>query len=753
MARINWILAVVVLAALLGAGCYPINRLAVEQDASAMQELEDAMAGKYAGTIVTLGNVLGGPWHTDYMRTLKEFQEQTGIKVLYEEIAEDRPAFVDRVLADKGPDLAQFTYPYAIMDFARQGKVVDVSQVIDMDTLRANFDQRWLDWATIQGPEGPILGGVWYFYNVDSVVWYPKAAFDAAGYRVPTTWAEMVALSDQIVADGGVPWCIENGNVPGLTAAHWLGDILRRTVSPAEYEQWLRGELKFDSPQVRRAFELLADIWFAPGYAFGGRETLNKNTLWQAESWLFAQPPKCWLLKEPSWVVAWDGSSPYTAFKSREYGKDYDFFMLPPFTEGATAPVQLEGHVVAMFHDRPEVRALLQYIASGAAVKAWVKLGAYQDLSPHKDASPTWIVQARDKAMAAAVGQAGDQLFLSPNAVFPVAEREPYVSINAYIDGSIDLDTALKQIDAVWPDMTLAPASAALPDTPNGTTDIGAAAAASFQPESGYADVNGTRLYYEMAGEGEPVVMIHGFGWDTRDWDYQFAELAKDYQVVRYDLRGFGKSAMPTEEPYAHADDLKALLDYLGIESAHVFGHSFGGELAINFALAYPEAVRSLVLIEPDIQGAQGLPPLTPEEEASLAAVAAALEQGDRIGAALAIVDLHPLVTIAKDVPGVRELVQAAFTDYTWFHFLNADPVVQPEIPAAERIEEITVPTLLVVGDSTTEFQKIEVDRLAETLPDAEKVVFENSDHFPHLLYPERFNALVLDFLAAAGGQ
>ncbi|MBP6440429.1 MAG: serine hydrolase [Caldilineaceae bacterium] len=283
---------------------------------------------------------------------------------------------------------------------------------------------------------------------------------------MPTTWAEMVALSDQIVADGGVPWCIENGfwgNGPGITAVNWLGDILRRTISPAEYEQWLRGELKFDSPQVRQAFDLLADIWFAPGYAFGGRETLNDNTLWQAESWLFAQPPKCWLLKEPSWVVAWDGSTPYTAFKSREYGKDYDFFMLPPLAEGATAPLQLEGHIVAMFDDRPEVRALLQYIASGAAAEAWVKLGAYQDLSPHKDASPTWIVQARDKAMAAAVQQAGDQLFLSPKAVYPIFDREPYVSISAYIDGAIDLDTALKQIDAAWPDMTLAPGSAAIP--------------------------------------------------------------------------------------------------------------------------------------------------------------------------------------------------------------------------------------------------------------------------------------------------
>jgi len=299
----------------------------------------------------------------------------------------------------------------------------------------------------------------------------------------------------------------------------------------------------------------------------------------------------------------------------------------------------------------------------------------------------------------------------------------------------------------------LAAENVAFPGIKYEATGYGESAGAQIQSEKGYADVNGTHLYFEMAGEGEPVVFIHGLGWDTRDWNYQFTELAKNYQVVRYDMRGFGKSDMPTDQPYAHADDLKALLEFLGIESAHVFGHSFGGEIAINFALAYPKMVRSLVLIEPDIQGARDLPALTPEEEASFAAVFTALEKEDNAGAALAIVDMHPLVTVAKDVPDARELILSAFTDYQWFQFLNEDPVVQPEIASAERIGEITVPTLLVVGDSTTEYQKIEVDRLVEGLPNAEKVVFANSDHFPHVLYPDKFNTLVRDFMAAVGAD
>ncbi len=470
MSRVNRLLVVSVLITLLATACQPITRFPGEigGSAPAMQELEDALAGKYAGTAVTLGSTWSGQWRYDYLQTLADFQEQTGIEIRFEQIEEDSPDFVARVLADEAPDLMQFTYPYAIMDFARQGKVFDVRQVIDVATLRDNFDDHWLNWVTVTGPDGPIIGGVWYVHNVDSIVWYPKAAFEAAGYAAPTTWAELVALSDQIVADGGVPWCIENGLVgdvdPGYTAAHWLGDILRRTVSPAEYEQWLRGELKFDSPQVRQAFELLADIWFTPGYAYGGREQINDNTAWQAEGWMFAKPPKCWMLKEPGWIAAFDGSTTYTFFQSREYGTEYDFFLLPPFAEGTTAPLQLNGHFLTMFHDRPEVRALLQYVASGAAGEAWMKLGTHAELSAHKDANPAWEVEARERDLAQAVQAAGDQVFLSPNAIFSTFQREPYVSISAYIDGSIDLDTALRQIDAAWPDMTLAPENAALPD-------------------------------------------------------------------------------------------------------------------------------------------------------------------------------------------------------------------------------------------------------------------------------------------------
>jgi len=114
----------------------------------------------------------------------------------------------------------------------------------------------------------------------------------------------------------------------------------------------------------------------------------------------------------------------------------------------------------------------------------------------------------------------------------------------------------------------------------------------------GFADVNGTRLYYEMAGSGPALVLIHGHTLDTRMWDDQFEPFARDYRVIRYDQRGYGKSAPPTAESYSPADDLMALLRYLGLSSAHILGQSRGGAGAIDFALTYPEATTTLIAVD-----------------------------------------------------------------------------------------------------------------------------------------------------------
>ena len=122
---------------------------------------------------------------------------------------------------------------------AKEGKVIDLRRFLDMETLRSRYDQNWLDWATMDGPDGPIMAGAWERFYVNSLVFYPKAAFEKAGYQVPATWQELLALSDRIVKDGGTPWCIDNDD--GCPAANWIRDTMLRTVAPADYYAFTRG--------------------------------------------------------------------------------------------------------------------------------------------------------------------------------------------------------------------------------------------------------------------------------------------------------------------------------------------------------------------------------------------------------------------------------------------------------------------------------------------------------------------------------
>ena len=157
-------------------------------------------------------------------------------------------------------DIIDFPQPGLLGTFFKQGKVVPVTKLVPESWLKENYKQSWLDMATMPGADGnPAMAGLWQRFNGKSLVWYPKKAFDDAGYKVPTTWEELQALQDMIVADGDTPWCvgIQSGAATGWPATDWTEDLMLRTTSPENYDKWVKGELKFDSPEVKKA---IADV-------------------------------------------------------------------------------------------------------------------------------------------------------------------------------------------------------------------------------------------------------------------------------------------------------------------------------------------------------------------------------------------------------------------------------------------------------------------------------------------------------------
>jgi 3-oxoadipate enol-lactonase len=259
----------------------------------------------------------------------------------------------------------------------------------------------------------------------------------------------------------------------------------------------------------------------------------------------------------------------------------------------------------------------------------------------------------------------------------------------------------------------------------------------------GFAEVNDTRLYYEVAGTGEPLVLIHGFTLDTRMWDDQFAPFAEHYRVVRYDARGFGQSAPIGDLPYTHADDLATLLTYLGIASAAIVGLSMGGRIAVDFALTYPAMTRALIPVDAALGGYH----FSEEANAKMrAAFKAARTEG--INAAKARwLDL-PLFTPAREQAAVGARLSAMVADYSCAHWTNGDPERHPDPPAVDRLGEIASPTLVVLGErDIPDFHGI-ADRITAQVPNARKVVISGVGHMANMEAPEQFNGEVLDFLA-----
>ena len=269
-----------------------------------------------------------------------------------------------------------------------------------------------------------------------------------------------------------------------------------------------------------------------------------------------------------------------------------------------------------------------------------------------------------------------------------------------------------------------------------------------FESETGYAEVNGTRLYYEIAGTGEPLVLIHGWSFDSRCWESQFNTFAEKHRVLRYDLRGFGRSDLPDEgEKYSHTADLVALLDHLNIEKANILGHSYGGRIAFDFVFNYPE--RTLSLILPD--AAMDVTDLaaTPDED-----VLAWINDTWRVGREEGIEEakkiwangspLKPAMGDPRSAPLVKRMIE----DYSGWHWVNDDPHIGFAGYPLERLQEIKVPTLILVGELNPSIYHEWADAQNENIPNSKKVIILDAGHALNIENPEKFNAFVLRFLS-----
>ncbi len=414
------------------------------------EHLNRALAGEFEGTEVEILGQWVEAEAEGFEAALANLEESTGITVNYEGITDYETVLTVRVDGGNAPDLAQIAQPGLMRTFASEGKLVSLSDWMNLDQLSTDYIDSFVDLGSHEGQ----VYGVFYKADIKSIVWYPVQAFADNGYEIPETWDDLVALSDQIVADGnGNPWCIsiEHGDVSGWVATDWMEDILLRTADPSVYDQWVNHEIAFNDPEILEAAEYMEQIWFADDYVFGGSTGINSIWVGDTQTPMFDEAgPQCWMHKQAAWIP---GFWPTDANEEPIYepGVDSSFFYFPPIEAEFGSPALGGGDQFVMFNDRPEVRAVMEFLASAEGAQGWIEAGGF--LSPNQSVPLDWYTQYPQTDLAAILNEATTFRFDASDTM--PAE----VGSGTFLAGMVDwvaadgegTDEVLATIESSWP--------------------------------------------------------------------------------------------------------------------------------------------------------------------------------------------------------------------------------------------------------------------------------------------------------------
>jgi alpha-glucoside transport system substrate-binding protein len=580
--------------------------------------LADAYNGKMKGTKVSMTGPLGDADAVKFENCRKAFEETTGITIEYVGIGDFEALIGAHMAAGTAPDVIDFPQPGLLAGFFKQGKVIPVTKFVPESWLKENYKQSWLDMATMTDPNGnPVMAGLWWRFNGKSLVWYPKKAFDDAGYTIPTTWDELLKLDDQIVAAGDTPWCIGigSGAATGWPATDWTEDLMLRTTSPENYDRWVKGELKFDSPEVKKAIETFAPIWNDDKTVYGGKSAIVPTRFENAPAPMFQDPPKCWLHRQGNFITT---SFPRDAKPEVDYG----VFYFPPVDPQYGKPFLVAGDIVAATQDRPEVCAVMQYFSTAAGVEGWLAAGGA--LGPQNDVTLEMYGVPLERSIAELASQATTIRFdasdMMPGAV---GTGSFWKGMTAYFSGAASLDAVLKEIDASWPRE-----STATPSPESTGQDEMALQDFDFTSQALAGNLLGEpatrRIHvllppgYATSEERYPVVyVLHYFrgNSDTLLFDFRRAiESAhkagdvRDMILVFPDAKNKLGGGWYLDSPTTGGHEtyiVRELVDYMDSrfrtipqgDSRGITGCSMGGDGALHLALKYPDVFGVAVSI------------------------------------------------------------------------------------------------------------------------------------------------------------
>ena len=392
-----------------------------------------------------------GPWRGDdethVQVVLEYFREATGADVKYSSSENYEQQIVIDTQAGSPPNIAILPQPGLIADLASKGLLSPLTDA-DKAWMIENYGagQSWVDIGTAKDKDGkPQFIGFSYKTDVKSLVWYSPENFADAGYEVPKTMEELIALSDKIVADGGKPWCIGlgSGGATGWPATDWIEDIMLRTQPPDVYDKWVTNEVKFTDPAVVGALDIFGSFAKNDAYVDGGAAGVASTDFRDSPKGLFTTPPKCYMHHQASFI-------PSFFPEGTKMGVDADFFYMPTYAAKAELgkPVLGAGTLVMIAKDSKAARAFIEFLKLPLAHELWMADGGF--LTPLKSANPAAYIndaaRKQGEIMATATTFRFDGSDLMPGKIGAGAFWTGMVD---FVGGKSSADTAA-EIQKAW---------------------------------------------------------------------------------------------------------------------------------------------------------------------------------------------------------------------------------------------------------------------------------------------------------------
>ncbi|MDQ6895684.1 MAG: ABC transporter substrate-binding protein [Actinomycetota bacterium] len=386
----------------------------------------------------------GNEQETAFQKDVNKFAQANGFTVKFTKAASWDTEIRARVAGGNPPDVGLFPQPGVMCDLAKQKKVLaydDATVATDKETLVPGF----IGAGTCA--DGKVYG-LPSAVSVKSLLWTDAPTFTGAGYTQPKTLDDMLALTDKIRTAGKTPWCIaaESGNATGWPITDWIEDLVLRIAGPDNYDKWVTGQLKFNSPEIKPAFEYFQKIAFTDGNVLGGTKAIVATNFGTGGNPLFKQPPGCYLFKQATFIA---GKGGFPDDVLAKLDTEVGVYPFPPKTEGNN-PVEVAGDLAAAFNNDANSIKVRNFIASKENGTEAGKAGYF---SPHK----TFDVSLYPSKTLQKI--ASDVLYKATAARFDGSDLMPakvgagtfWTEPVKWISGQEDLNTALNNIDSSFP--------------------------------------------------------------------------------------------------------------------------------------------------------------------------------------------------------------------------------------------------------------------------------------------------------------